>query len=333
MKAILAALSGFAIAMAAPAAAEIIKLGTIAPKGTPWYDGLRDMGEAWRDASNGGLRLRIYPGGVIGDESAMVRKMRIGQLQAAALSGGGLADIAPEIRVLMTPMLFASTAEATHVRQGVASKLERIIEDNGFKVLNWGDAGWLRIFAKRPVIRPADIRAIKVFAWAGNTVIVQAYKDAGLRPVPLPATEIHTALQSGLIDAILVPPLAALSFQWFGQARHMTKLDWVPLVGAVVITTRAWRKMPERLRPRLAAAAVETGATTQRAVAALDIKAVAVMKKHGLVVHAVPDDAIPGWRRLAESAYDRYLGAVAKSDLYAEVIRLRDQFRRRRDER
>ncbi len=315
------------------AESKTIKLGTIAPKGTPWFDGLRDMNEAWREASNGRVRVRIYPGGVIGDEPAMVQKMRIGQLHAAVLTGGGLSMIATEVRTLILPMLFASLEEAAHVRNGVAPTLEAILEQRGFKVLDWGDAGWMRIFSKSPVVRPTDLRRLKIFTWAGGTAMTQAYKDAGLRPVPLPVTEIHTALQSGLINAFVVPPIAALSFQWFGQARHMTDLKWLPLLGAIVVTTRAWNSLPDKLKPLLKAATIETGARTQRAVAKLDAKSIEVMKKHGLVVHPVADQTIPAWETIARAGYDSYLGPIARSKFYVDVVRLRDEYRLRNGSR
>src|SRR5215470_17213612 len=118
MKWILLACLAAAAIIGAPGrgSAEVIKLGTLAPQGSPWYDALRDLGEAWKSASGGQIELRIYPGGVVGDEPDMVRKMRVGQLQAAALSGGGLQVIAPEVLALMLPMMLRSDAELDYVR-------------------------------------------------------------------------------------------------------------------------------------------------------------------------------------------------------------------------
>ena len=118
----LAAFLGLAAALAFaphPAAAETIKLATLAPAGSPWHDALLDMGEAWKDLSGGRVTLKIYAGGVAGDESDMVRKMRIGQLQAATLSAGGLPDIAPEFRALQLPMMFRSYEELDYVRDRI----------------------------------------------------------------------------------------------------------------------------------------------------------------------------------------------------------------------
>jgi TRAP-type C4-dicarboxylate transport system substrate-binding protein len=329
MKRLLATLI-LAAAQAAPAGAamaETIKLGTLAPAGSPWYEVLVDMGEAWKESSGGRINLRIYAGGVAGDESDMVRKMRIGQLHAATLSAGGLPDVAPEFRALQLPMLFASYEELDYVRDRIAPMLEEIIEDRGFKVLAWGDAGWLRFFTSKPVVGPDDLQSLPLFVWVGNTAFVEAWKSAGFNPVSLPATEIHTALQSGLIEAVAVPPIIALSYQWFGQVKHMTDLGWVPMVGAIVVRTKTWSRIPEGLRPDLLAAAEDAGRRMRGEIRSFSEEAVAVMQRHGLQVHAVPPVTVAEWESRARASYPRLLGTVVPEDMAAAVERLRDEYR------
>ena len=195
-------LTGFAL----PAPAQTIKLGTLAPEGSPWHKIIRDMAEAWKEASGGKIKVRIYAGGVVGDEPDMVRKMRVGQLHAAALTGAGLSRIAPEIQALQMPMMFAADAELDYVRERIGGKLEATLEAKGFKVLTWGDAGWVYFFAQKPIINPDDLKPLRLFTWVGDTVVTDAYKACGYQPVPLAATEIHSALQSGLINAFPLSP-------------------------------------------------------------------------------------------------------------------------------
>ena len=313
--------------MGLPASAQTIKLGTLAPQGSPWYKILRDMAEAWKEATGGKIGFRIYPGGVAGDEPDMVRKMRVGQLHAAALTGAGLSKIAPEIQALQMPMMFRSDEELDYVRDRIAPTLEALLEAKGFKVLNWGDAGWVRFFTQRPVVHPDDLKPLRLFTWAGDTATVEAWKDAGYRPVPLAATEIHTALQSGLINAFVTTPVAALSFQWFGLAKHMTDIKWAPLVGATVITTRKWRTIPDDVKPLLLRAARDAGARLQRVIRKLGDEAVEVMKKHGLVVHHVPPEVAAQWERRARAGYAKIVGPVVPPKMVAEVERLRNEYR------
>lgn len=307
------------------ASAQTIKLGTLAPQGSPWYEIIRDMSGAWKQASSGRIDIRIYPGGVAGDESDMIRKMRIGQLHAALVSSGGLADIAPEIRALQMPMMFRTDDELDYVMERMGPSLGRIMESRGFKVLYWGGGGWIHFFTQEPVVTPDDLKPLKLFAWAGGGYI-EAWKAAGFRPVPLASTDIHVSLQSGLINAIAVPPIAALSFQWFGLAPHMTDVRWAPLVGAVVISTRTWEAIPDAVKPRLLEAAREAGERTRRAVRALGEDSVEVMKKHGLVVHGVPPEIMQRWEESARASYPNLVGRVVPAETLAEVERLLNDY-------
>jgi hypothetical protein len=129
----------------APLAAQtvLIKMGTVAPDGSPWHQILQHMGQQWQKVSGGKVTLRIYPGGVLGDEPDMITKMRIGQLQAVALSGSGLSRLEPAVACLQIPMMIESYEELDYVRDRVAPRLEKLLDEKGYVVLNWGDAGWV----------------------------------------------------------------------------------------------------------------------------------------------------------------------------------------------
>ena len=307
--------------------AEVIKLGTLAPQGSPWYDALRDIGEAWKSESGGQIELRIYPGGVAGDEPDLVRKMRVDQLQAATLSGGGLQVIAPEVLALMMPMMLRSDAELDYVRDHVGPDLEKILEAKGFKVLNWGDAGWVRFFTQTPAIEPDDLKPLKLFVWAGDTATFDAWKACGYHPVALAATDILTALESRLINAVPTTPLAALSFQWFGVAPHMTDIKWLPLVGATVISMRTWNAIPDALKPQLLQAARDVGARLRQQARPLEDRAIAAMVSHGLIVHAVAPDIAAVWQQRANICLEKIIGPVVPAAMVEKVKKFRDEYR------
>jgi len=309
------------------ASAQTIKLGTLAPEGSPWYNAIRDMAETWKTATGGKVQFRIYPGGVAGDDPDMVRKMRVGQLQAAALSGQGLYEIIPEVQALMMPTMLASDEELDYVRDRFAPKLEVLLEARGFKVLNWGEAGWVQFFAQKPVVRPDDLKPLRLFVWSGQAAFTEVWKDAGFHPVELAATDIMMGLQSGLINAFSTTPLAALSYQWFGLAKHMTDLKWAPLVGATVISTKKWQEIPDEVKPALLKSARETGARLRRETRNLDDNAIAVMQKHGLNVHHVPPDIVAQWEHTARASYPKLAEKVVPAEVVTEVERYRDEYR------
>ena len=315
------------------AAAQTVKLGTLAPEGSSWHRIIRDLAEQWRALSNGALDVRIYAGGIAGDEPDMVRKMKIGQLHAAALTGAGLSRIAPEIQALQLPMMLRSDAELDYVRERIGPEIEAALEAKGFKVLTWGDAGWVHFFAQAPVVHPDDLKPQRLFVWSAETAYIELWKDFGFEPVPLAATDIHTALQSGLINAFSTTPIAALSFQWFGLAKNMTDLKWAPLVGALVTSTRTWEAVPEDLKPALLRASREAGVRLQREVRKLDSEAVRVMQEHGLVVHHVPPEIALEWERIVRAGYAKLADVLVPASMIAEVERLRNAYRAEHGER
>src|SRR6266852_565406 len=132
----------------------VIRLGTLVPKGSRWHEILLNMGEEWKKASDGKIELKIYPGGEQGDEPEMVQKIRIKKLQAVALSGAGISGIDWSVSALQIPMMLDSYEELDYVRDKIAPRLEKNLAQHGFIVLNWGDAGWVHFFTKRPALHP-----------------------------------------------------------------------------------------------------------------------------------------------------------------------------------
>jgi len=321
-------IAGFGLFAAVGAhATETIKLATLAPEGSPWYEITRELAESWKASSNGAIAVRIYPGGIAGDEDVLIRKMRVGQIQAAVLSAGGLADIVPEFRALVLPMMIGSYEELDYVLARTKPKLEALLEAKGFKVLNWGDAGWLHIFAQKPVISPDDLRPQRLFWWEAGGAYIEAWRGEGFNPVPLAATDMHTALQSGLVNAFLAPAIVALSFQWFALAPNMTDLNWAPLIGATVMTMSAWQKVPDELKPGFLQAARDAGSRMTKTVRGVEGQAVEVMLAHGLVVQHVPEAMTGVWAKAMRGVYPRLIGSSVPAEMAAEVEALVKEFR------
>jgi TRAP-type transport system periplasmic protein len=308
----------------APAQAEVmIKLGTLAPEGSAFHNHLRSLAEQWEQASGGQVKMKIYPGGVVGNESDMVKKLRINQLQAALLTGTGIHDIDPAVQALQVPMMLKSNEELDYVMEKMAPKLEKILDEKGFVVLHWGDAGWVAFFNQKPAKNPDELKDQKVFAWAGDEAAVEAWKIAGFKPVVISATDITTSLQTGMIQSVDTTPLSALSFQWFRHAKYMTDVKWAPLVGALFVSKKTWEKIPADLRPKLIQIAHDAEKKIRVELRRIDGEAIATMKKEGLVV--VPAE-IAKWQAAAEKAYPYIREKVVPPAMFDEVKKLRDEY-------
>jgi TRAP-type C4-dicarboxylate transport system substrate-binding protein len=304
-----------------------IRLGTMAPKGSPWHDALLQVKQDWREISDGKIEVTIYSG-VLGDEAEMIRKMRIRQLQAVAISGAALPRIDQGVSCLQVPLLFDSYEELDYVRDRLTPRLEQRLATEGFVVLNWSDAGWVHFFTRTPTRTPNDLRSLKLLTSAGDPKTERLYKEFGLRVIPLPYTEVLMALETGLIDAVQGPPLYAMLDQWFGLARNMTELKWAPLVGATVIRKDTWEQIPPAWRDEMLTSARTAGDELRDTIRALGEDAVPEMEKRGLTVVHLDDAALQQWRAESEKAYPKLRGVYAPADLFDEAVRLRDEFRK-----
>ncbi len=298
-----------------------VRLGTLAPRGSSYAKHLLAMGEQWRQAPGGGVLLTIYPDGTMGTEADMVRRMRLGQLQAGMLTAMGLADIEPAVTGLQyMPMMFRSLEEVDYIGEKLQPMLEKRLEDKGFVVLFWGDTGWVRFFSKQPVLRPDDLKKTKLFVGAGSAAELESYRSVGCNPVPLETVDILPNLQTGLINAVALPPSIALAAQVDGAAPHMLDLDWAPLVGAAVITKKTWDAIPPEGREALRKAATETGKLLKADGRRESAESVEAMRKRGLTVHAVTPEVEAEWRRVVEAAYPKIRGVIVPADIFDEVV-------------
>ena len=317
------------LAGTSPLGGQRIKLGTLAPNGTSFHESLLGMRDALRSCSDGGLRMTVYPGGVLGSEAAHVQKMRIGQINAALLTAAGLGEIDPAVNALqLMPMVFRSLEEVDYVRSRIASDLEARLRDRGFHVLFWGDAGWVRFFTTEPALLPDDFRRLRIYVTAGNSDQIDLMRNAGYQPVPLELSDALTGLRTGIVDAVPTLPIHALAAQFFTAANHMLELKWVPLAGAMVIRTNVWDGMSRDSRDCLQTAARNAGQEIQEQGRRENDEAVVAMQdKHGLIVHPVDSTLEEEWRRAASEYWSEVRGSLVPEDVFDRVMGLLEEFR------
>ncbi len=309
------------LATSALAADKQLRIGTLATKNSLYHRQLMELGEAWRTAQGGNAKYLVYPDGSQGGETDMVRRMRIGQLQGGLLSVVGLREIEPSIAALQNmPLMFRNWEEVDYVREKMRPAMEKKFLDKGFVVLAWGDAGWVRFFSKEPAVRPDDFKKMKFFAWGSEVEQQEIMKSLGYTPVPLETGDILPAIQTGMINAVPSTPYFALATQIYTTASYMLELNWAPIVGALIITKKAW----DELTPEGQAAVREAGAKAGvqlRAKARQEVDdAVDAMKKRGLKVNKPNAEQMQEWNRLADNLYPRVRGKMVPADTFDEVV-------------
>jgi TRAP-type C4-dicarboxylate transport system substrate-binding protein len=317
------------LAAARPASSQmiVIRMATLVPKGSSWHSTLQEMARRWRETSRGRVILRLYPGGVAGDDSDVVRKMRLGVLGGGALTAAGLGDIDRSVFALAIPMAYASYDELDYVMDRLTPRLQQSFAQKGFVVLNWADAGWLHFFTTTRVRTPEDLKALKLFTGSGDTPTVELWHAAGFTPVPLPMTEISTALQTGLVTAVAATPKAAALLQWYRHAKYMNDLNWAVLLGGTVVAKEVWDRIPADLQPALLEAARDAGGTLSAQTRGEALRDIAAMERRGLVLVHVNAADQRLWLRAAQAAYPALCDSFVPCDAFRGAIAFRDEYR------
>ena len=309
----------------ADAPAVRINLGTLAPRGSSYFQALQGMGEQWRAQ---GAKLVIYPDGTQGSESDMVRLMRVGTLQACLLTATGLTEIDPAVAVLQSyPLLFRDFGEFGYVLQKLAPMLSSRLEKQGFVPLFWGDAGWLRYFFRERVASVTQLRQTKVFLWSVATEQQRIMHEMGWNPVPMETADIMQGLATGQITGVSVPPIVALVSQFEKRVPFMVDLNYAPLVGACVIRREAWEKFPEATRSAMLGIAQASGADIVQRTRLESDQAVAKMQSQGLTVYSLSADERAGWQAEADKFQALARGRIVPADLHDQIFHLVAEYR------
>ncbi|MFY9344816.1 MAG: TRAP transporter substrate-binding protein DctP [Planctomycetota bacterium] len=273
-----------ALALAAAAPAQTtLKFATLAPDRSLWHQAIQQMGSDWRKATEGRVGMTVFAG-TMGDEPTIVRKLRLNQLQSASLTTFGLASIDPAFVVFAIPLLYESYDELMHVVDKLTPAIEARVAAKGFVMLGWASAGWVQVFSKQRIETLDELRRARVCMTAGDEVLRQWYLKNGFRPVALAPTDTLMSLQTGMIDAIPSTPLAALAFQWYQQTPFMLDVKLGPLIGATIVTARAWEGIGEADRKALVEQAKKLDQRLRVEVPKQDEQSVAEMEKRGLTV-------------------------------------------------
>jgi TRAP-type C4-dicarboxylate transport system substrate-binding protein len=299
----------------AAGAATVIKIATVAPEGSTWMKLMDELKANLKEKTEGRVKLRFYPGGIQGDEGVVLRKMMTGQLHGAGLTGVGLGELAPELRVLELPLLFSTQEEVQTVHEKLDPEFERILARKGFTLLGWSEVGFIYLFSKKPVRNGDDLKRLKVWLWEGDPLAEAFLDELEVSPVPLAVTDVMTGLQTGLVEAVYVSPLGAIALQWFTRVKYMTELPLTHALGAVVVKTEALNRLSPEDKKTLMTCSREIFRKLAKATQEENRQAAEVLKERG-IEFVNPDPTVQDefqtrgrrvWNRLTDELFDEAL--------------------------
>ena len=315
------------ICLGARSRVTTIKLATLAPSGSTWMNVMQEMVKELHDKSNGNIRIKIYPGGILGDERDMVRRMKIGQLHAAAMTTIGISIIQKEALVFQLPLIFQSYEELDYVRDNLRTTMEQAFEKKGFVLLGWGDVGPVHIFSKNPIQNKEDLRKSKIWGWVDDPISTALCKEGGIKPIPLSVSEVLPSLQTGIVNAAPSTPLACIALQWFSKFNYMSDLVMSIAIGATVMTKKQYDQLDASNKVLLRDIAKSYHQKLTHRIRRDNEESIEALKKNGIRIVPASADGIKDWEKVALKIRNEMVGQIYSQSLLDEVVRLIEEYR------
>lgn len=309
-------------------AEQVFKIATLAPDGSSWMNDMRAAAEEVAARTEGRVSFRFYPGGVMGNDQSVLRKVRIGQLHGAAFTGGGLASMYPGLKVYGMPFLFRDLDEVDYLRQRMDPLMQQELEDAGFVSFGFAEGGFAKIMSLEPVSNTEDLGNEKAWIPEGDDVSYRVIEALGLSPVSMPITDVLTGLQTGLISVVGASPLGAIAFQWHTRVNFMTDAPLAYLLGVMAIDKRAFDRISEAdqaiVREVMSKLYDELDVQNRKD----NLDAHAALEQQGVEFVQPESDALADWRSTAKRVN---LEMAEKGELPVELVdqayRLLDEYR------
>ncbi len=233
------------VPQAEAASPMVIRFASLAPPGSAFMKVMKAWNRSLKEGTEGRVELRFYSGGSQGDERDFIRKVRAGQMDAAGVSTTGLGMVARPVLVLASPGLITEYDQLERTRTALNDRFAKLFEDNGFVILNWGEAGKNRIFSAEEFAKPEDLKKLRPWAWKDDPVFAEFVNVVGANPVRLGAPEVYGGLQTRMLDTVPASALAAVAMQWYTRLNYMAKQNFGIIIGGSFIKKEKFYALSE----------------------------------------------------------------------------------------
>ena len=315
----------------ATAKTTIIKIATLAPEGSTWTAIFDDLNAELKTKTDNGIKLKIYPGGVLGDEKDMIRKMYAGQIHGAVLTSAGLSNIFNEMDVFQIPFLFNSYDEVDYVLEKMSPFFTKGFADKGYILPSWSEGGFIRLMSTKPIASLDDLRKAKIWTWEDAPMAKAIFEEAGISAIPLSLPDVLVGLQTGLVEVVYAPPSGAISLQWFTKTKYMTDVPLMYLIGGIVIKKNTFNRLPPEHRQILLALCSKFMDRLKSEIRRENQEAIQVMVKHGVKLIQPSQDQVNEFKSLSTKAMNRQIGKSFSKEIKEEVIGYVEEYRNKKN--
>jgi TRAP-type C4-dicarboxylate transport system substrate-binding protein len=307
----------------------IIKIATLEPEGSSWMKTFNLLNSEVMKKTDNRVRFRIYPGGGLGDEMDILRKMKIGQIQGAALSAGGLSVLSKDIDVFQVPFLFQNYGEVDAVLKKMDSYFRKGLEESGYILLGWSEAGFVYLMSTLPISSVADLKKAKVWIWEESPMAESIFNEAGVKAVPLSIPDVLVGLQTGMVDVVYSPPTYAISFQWFTKIKYLTDVPLVYLAAGIVVRKDTFQSIPPSYQNFIMGSSQNYLDQLKIVTRKENQEAIKVMSKQGVKIITPSTGQIDEFKKLSNKAMRHISNQSYSQNVFDEVASILEDYRRR----
>lgn len=311
----------------ARAQVQTIKLATLAPEGSAWMKFMHEWASTIEQRAGGRLKVKFYAGGVAGDERDFVRKIRLGQLNAAAITGMGLGLVQPEIRVFELPLMFRDHEEMDQIRSALDGEIRKKFEEKGYILVGWGDLGPVHLFSNIPLKSKNDLLQMKLWGWVDDPMVRTLFQTMGIAGVPLGVPDVQPSLQTGLINACYGSPSSVLGLQWSTRVKYISSMAITQSIGAIVIQKKVWDALPADVQTAITEESRQLNDRLRKQVRDENTQALKKMQSLGLAVVPTPPAMIAEFQTQSKEVWKKLAGQLYSKAFLDQVIQLTAQKR------
>lgn len=277
-----------------------LKISIQPPERSLWGQTLRTIASEIDEETQGEVQLKVYAGGVQGDERTVLRKMRVGQLHGGVFLSDGLNVICPDSLALGLPLLFQNYDELSHTLQKITPDLEKQASENGFEILAWPQLGFSYLFSKQKIRSIEGLRRSKPWLMEKNPIGQHLFEVLRVTPVSTGAANVLPALESGLIQTVAGPPLVLVAMQWHARVKYRLDVKITCSVGAFVLGGKAWKRLPATHQETVRAAFQRNNAALNAKIRKESDEALKVLEKQGVVTLSIEPKSQEEFERATE---------------------------------
>ncbi len=290
-----------ALVLIAPVSAQQLKIATLAPDGSSWMNALNEAADAVEAETEGRVSIRYYPGGVMGDATAIFRRMRLGQLNGGAFTLGDLVTTSGAVNLYSLPFVFDSLEEIQALRPEYDPLILAALEEGGLVVPGIALGGFAYLFGRDPFPAPEALDTDwRVWVQPDDLLSRETLQRLGVSPVPLPLAEVYTALQTGALNTFASTTSGAIILQWHTRARYMLDLPVLMTGGTIGFDPRSLSRLSEADRDILLARFAETMQALEDSNLAENARAREALVSQGIRIDAPTTAQLETWRAEAD---------------------------------